>query len=271
MLKYFLCPDGNKIEVEDCLEKCTNPNGRCLSLPTLHEVGKARIWQGTPSTTQLLNPTRMEYLKIKHDYAINPFDMAFALLGTRHHHMLETVAKTIEGLQSEKKLEGEISTGILDLLEPDELYPDCFKLIDYKTWGAYAVAKVTGVAENGEYELWQATLQINNYKTMVEDLGIKVSRLFVQCTVRDGGTKSAYSNGIDYKMILIPIEILPEDRVKEYFLTKLFALKTSLDKNELPELCQFNERWAGKRCKGFCDVSSFCPEGAKINKVELEG
>jgi len=66
----------------------------------------------------------MEYLKIKCDYAVNPFESAYALLGTRHHQRLEAVAKRIEGLVAEKKLEAdEVAqhSGILDLLEPDEL------------------------------------------------------------------------------------------------------------------------------------------------------
>lgn len=269
-LKYFNCSAG-KIPIKQCLEQCSRPEGRCLSLPTLHDIGNARKWNGKPSTTQLLNPTRMEYLKIKHDYSINPFDMAFALLGTRHHKRLEIVANTIKNLQAEKKLSGEITTGILDLLEPDELYPDCFKIIDYKTWGAYSVAKVTGVTENGEYEKRNVALQLNNYRLMVEELGIKISRLFVQCTVRDGNTQSAYRNNIDYKMALIPIDIIPDDEVKEFFLSKSFLLTKAVNNDELPELCQYEERWAGRRCKGsLCEVHMFCREGATVNKVDCE-
>ncbi len=118
-LKSFICPDGVMRQTSDCLAQCPRKEGRCLSLPTLTELGNAREWTGTPSTTQLLNPTRLEYLKIVHDYAIDPFERAFALLGTRHHRRLELVAKRIEGLYAEKKLglDKDIS-GVLDLLEP---------------------------------------------------------------------------------------------------------------------------------------------------------
>jgi len=92
-----------------------------------------RIWTGKPSTTQLLNPTRMEFLKITKDYAITPQERAFALLGTQHHRRLEIIAKKIAELEAEKKLSDNINTGILDLLEPDN---GKWILTDYKTWGS---------------------------------------------------------------------------------------------------------------------------------------
>lgn len=270
-LRFFNCPDGITREISECLEHCPRAEGRCLSLPTLHEVGRARVWKGMPSTTQLLNPVRMEYLKIKYDYAINPFDMAFALLGTRHHSRLEHTAKLIEGLQPEKRLQSELNTGILDLLEPDELYPNCYKLWDMKTFGSYAVAKVAGLSNNGDDEIRRVTLQTNNYRVMAEEeLGIKVSRILLQVTVRDGGTWVAKKNGVDDRMLVIPLEILPDDEVKEYFLTKAYLLCTAIEKDEMPKLCEFPERWNGRRCSGFCEVFSYCPEGAMINKVPLK-
>ncbi len=150
MLKYFNCPDGETRPIEQCLESCPRPEGRCLSLPSLHSIGYARQWTGKPSTTQCLNPTRLEYLQIKYDFAVDPFAQAFALLGTRHHGRLEAVAKKIEGLESELALKGEVS-GILDLLEPIN-GGDEFRLIDYKTFGSYAVAKHLNIKANGEYD-----------------------------------------------------------------------------------------------------------------------
>jgi len=73
-LKYALCPDGITIEVEQCLKQCRRAGGRCLTLPTLHTVLRDRPWTGIPSTTQLLNGTRMEYLKIVSEYAVDPME-----------------------------------------------------------------------------------------------------------------------------------------------------------------------------------------------------
>ncbi len=267
MLTYFKCQNGNQIRVIDCLEHC--PQGdRCLSLPTLTTIGQVRQYKGTPSTTQLLNPTRIEYLQITKPFAVDPFDRAFALLGTRHHSMLDTIAKKIEGLKSEMKLEGEI-LGTLDLLEPID-GSDEYRLIDYKTYGSYAVAKLLNLKDEGKYDRQKLTLQLNNYRLLVRDYGFKVKELKCQITVRDGNTFSARNNKVDRNLYMIPVEIMDDNEVKEYFLTKSYALKTALEKNELPEPCPYDERWGVRRCKGYCSVIQWCPEGAMVNKVKLE-
>lgn len=265
-LKYFACSAGT-IPVSQCLEKCPRPEGRCLSLPTLTTIGQTRQWTGTPSTTQCLNPTRIEYLQIKHDFAIDPFDQAFALLGTRHHGRLEVVAKKIEQLEAELRLSGEVS-GILDLLEP--INGDKYRLIDYKTFGSYAVAKLLGLKDQGEYDKQKLQLQLGNYRLMSIDIGFNVTELFAQITVRDGNTFSAKNNRVDKNIYLLPVDILPDDVVREYFLTKSFALIQAVEKDELPKLCPFEERWGGRRCRGYCSVYQWCPEGAKVNKVPLK-
>jgi len=264
-LTEFICPDGERRPINTC-EQCPRPEGRCLSLPTLRDAAQERPWSGTPSTTQLLNPTRMEYLKITKPYAISPESRAFAMLGTKHHKRLEIMAIEINGLIMEKKLSGEV-TGILDLLEPDELNPGFYKLIDYKTWGAFALAKHLGFNGNGEYERRNLALQLNNYRIMAESAGFPISRLLVQCTVRDGGTASAHKQGIHDRFYWIPVEKLDNDDVIEYFMVKADALITAVNTDTMPELCPYDERWNGRRCKGFCDVAEWCPEGAKVNNL----
>ncbi len=223
---FFRCPDGVKRTTEQCFKQCPRPEGRCLSLPYLYEVGSTRVWKNVPSTTQLLNPTR-------------------------------TVVSQ--------------NTGILDLLEPDELKDGSYKLVDYKTWGSYALAKILGRSKNsGEYEVNQISLQLNNYRIKAEQLGFPVSRLLVQCTIRDGGTFTARNNKIDEKVMLVPVDLIDNDLVLDYFYQKTTALLTALETDTLPGLCPFEERWGRRRCKGFCDVAEFCPEGAKVNKVKLE-
>jgi len=264
-LKSFICPDNTKITTEQCLAKCPRPQGRCLSLPTLMEVSYDRVYNGTPSTTQLLNPTRYEYLKIKYDYMINPFNRAFALLGTRHHRRLELIAKRLENLQAEKKLTGEIS-GVVDLLEPNG--ENTFRLIDYKTFGNYQMVKLQ---DENSPEYQKLALQCCNYRLMAQELGFAITEIFAQVTIRDGGTWVARKNGICERMIFMPVKILDDDFVKDYFISKEFKLKDALIKNELPELCDYQNRWGNRRCSPeFCEVVSHCPEGASMNKMPLE-
>lgn len=68
---------------------------------------------------------------------------------------------------------------------------------------------------------------------------------------------------------MIEADWLDDDFVTTYFYDKSKALLEALDKNEIPELCPYEERWNGRRCKGsLCEVHMFCPEGAKVNRVE---
>ena len=210
----------------------------------------------------------MEYLQITKPFAVDPFDQAFALLGTRHHGRLEAVAKKIEGLEAEVQLKGEVS-GILDLLEPIN-GGESYRLIDYKTFGSYPVAKLLDIKEGGDIDRRKLALQLNNYRLMAQELGFNIAELKCQITVRDGNTYSARRNGIDFNLIMLPVEIMDDDFVREYFLTKAYQLTTALKKGELPELCPYEERWGGRRCKGYCNVMMYCPEGAQVNKVELE-
>ena len=265
-LKFFNC-DAGTLPVSECLEHCPRPEGRCLSLPTLHSIGHGRVWNGSPSTTQCQNPTRLEYLKVKHDFAIDPFNQAFSLLGTRHHGRLEEVAKRIEGLESELKLKGEVS-GILDLLEPLNSTGD-YRLIDYKTFGSYPVAMLLGLKGNNETDKRKLALQLNNYRIMSQDIGFNVTELKVQITVRDGNTKSAHINGVHENLYLLPVEIMPDDEVREYFLTKAFNLCQAVEKDIMPEWCGYEDSWASKRCKSYCEVPEYCTEGAKLKKVSL--
>ena len=239
-LRFFLCPDGIKREIATALISALDLKG-VVSLPTLHELSYGREWKGKPSTTQLLNPTRMEYLKITKDYAITPQERAFALLGTQHHHRLDIIAKKIEELESEKKLSDDINTGILDLLEPDN---GKWILTDYKTWGSFAVKKIL---DTTSYERLHNSLQLNDYRLKVESLGFVISKMRWQITVRDGGTFTAKNNGIEDKMPMIEADWLDDDFVTTYFYDKSKALLTALDKNETHDLCPFEERYKAIR------------------------
>jgi hypothetical protein len=269
MLKGFICPDKTTIASKECFTKC-RMGKRCLTLPTLMAIGNTREFKGKFSTTQLLpgNCLRQVYLKIVNDYFIDPESMAFALLGTRHHSHLEHFAKYIDYI-TEKKLNGEIS-GIVDLLEPDENIEKQFVLTDMKTWRSYNVKKF-----NEGDELLDATYQLNNYRIMlesddkfIETLGypMKISRMQLQVTIRDGGTYIAKQNGVDRRIMILPIKIIDDKIVTEHFKKSSNILNEALNNNTLPDISG-DTTWNWRRCKGFCEVFDKCPEGRKLNKV----
>ena len=247
-----------------------------------------------PSTTELLNGTRLSFLKLTKPYTVDPMERAFALLGTRHHQRLEAVARKLNVL-SEEKLKGEIS-GIFDLLEPDELsVVEAYLLTDYKTWGSFKVARALGLVESkvpdpsgavyrksGSWgkagtpkmvsiwtpnpegaDLFNEEMQLNNYRILVEECGFPVPRIQLQVTVRDGGTFIATDRGVDRKIYTIPIRRVADEEVKSYFEAKRQALLKALEAKMMPPPCSDYERWEGRRCKGFCDVAKFCSEGGE--------
>jgi hypothetical protein len=257
-LTHFICPSGDKVAIADCLKSCPD---RCMSLPTLQAIGgDKRIWNGKASTTQLLNGTRYSYLEITKDYAVSPDEYAFALIGTRHHKILDEVAKKL-GMISEKKLEGTEVSGILDLLVPDN--NGGFELWDIKTSGSYKIANALGLTKEPVHiKDWE--LQLNNYRLMLEGLDFKITKMFIQATARDGGLASSKRLGITRKINKIEIQRLDDDYVACYFASKNKALLNALQSGTLPPMCDYDERWANNKCLGYCPVVEFCPEGLKM-------
>ena len=296
-LTDYICPDKAVIPVKDCLSHC-RMGERCLTLPTLALIAQEREWSGVASTTQLLNGTMLEFLKLTKPYKIDPDSRMFMLSGTSYHKNLEEVAKKL-GLPSEVPLS--IDRDIFDLLDKED---DKIILTDYKLWGSFKVAKALGIKEIGkkpdpsgecykssgkwgkagspkmvaefaqvpeEADNWEAELQLNRYRVMLKELtGIQVERMQLQVTVRDGGTYIAHGRGVLRNSFRIPVKFLDDTGVKDYFIFKDTRLKEALAKGEWSEPCNPTESWDGMRCKSFCDVWEYCSKGILIHQINKE-
>jgi len=274
----------------------------CLSTPTLAKIAEQRIWTGKPSTTQLISGTREEFLKIIKEYVVNPHERAFALAGTMHHARLEAVANKLNLNElSEEFLDGEV-TGVLDRLVPDRSNPDFYELWDYKNIGSFKVAKAMGIVSIGtkddpsgavykssgkwgkagtpkqvkvfgqdpaQAEMDDYTLQLNHYRTKIEALSFPVSKMIIQATVRDYGLATATSRGVTSQFYLMPVKRMDDSEVLDYFQNKSYALLSALESGSMPAPCSERERWDGRKCQGYCDVVSFCPEGLAIKNGEV--
>jgi len=307
-IQWFKCLDNQITTVKDCLAKC-RMDERCLTLPTLTLMANEREWTGVPSTTQLLNGTMYEFLKLTQPYVVDPDSRAFMLAGTKHHTSLEEIAKTLS-LPSEVALN--IDRDIFDLLEPDLVQPEgnvdyptgSFTLTDYKLWGSYRVARALGIVEVGkkpdpsgavyktsgkwgkagepkmvsvfqsmpqEVDLFNEELQLNRYRVMLEELGIAISKMQLQVTVRDGGLVIASGRGITRNIYRVPINRLDDGKVKEYFKEKATLLAEALGRGYCHEACNIRECWEGVRCKGYCEVARYCPKGMLYQQESSNG
>jgi hypothetical protein len=288
-LKYFICPDGQQYDKDLCILGVCRMHNRCATLPYLKQVGEVRVWNGLPSTTQLLNGPREEYLRIKKDYAVHPYKKAFAALGTGVHSSLDT---DDDWSFSEERLKDSIASGQFDRLEKQE--DGSWWLIELKTYGSYKVNKALGlvakkipafypngdpvlyvksgswgkagtqknetifVAE-GEPDMDDLKLQLNRNRMLVEsNLQIKVAKLKCFIIVRDGNTITARDRGITEECYYIDVPFIDDVEVNKYFSDKSSRLKHAVECDELPDYCSAKECWDDMKCKFYCDVKEFC-------------
>lgn len=289
-LEWFRCPDNELSRVEDCLKSC-RMGEECQPPPYLALCAEEREWTGTPSTTQLLNGTMMSYLKLTKPYIVDPDNQAFMIHGTMSHKQLELSAKQL-GMMAE------FSTTFDKRNVSDLLYVNRKKdivMVDYKRWGSFRVAKALGIVEIGkqpdpsgevykksgpwgragspkmipyfqrvesEADNWEAEMQLNRYRIMLEDIGICVDEMRVHAIVRDGGLLTARQRGVYRNTYYIPVIRLDNGYVVEYFESKKAELLECLERGAPPSLpCNSKENWDGVRCRSYCEVWNYCPKG----------
>lgn len=297
--KWFQCPDGVEIPIEDCLKRqgC-RMNERCANLPFLRSIAYDREWRGiTPSMAG--NGPLLIALKKEMPYAMSPDSRTFAVLGTGVHGKMALHQYTYNVL-AEEPLSDDLMKGIADVLEEDEDIEGQFILEDWKTWGSYKAAMAMGMvseevplldADGKPYAFFQSgprkgqpktekrfkidsvkidmketELQLNRYRIFFEKAGFPISRINVIAIVRDGGTQIARSRGIERNLYVIPVKRLDDEDALKYYARlrarvndTLEALKTG---GKL-ELCNAWECWEGRRCENFCEVADHCKRLAK--------
>ena len=286
----FICPDGNRIDIEKCLAEggCKN---RCATRSYLRMCANQREWTGKPSTTQLIAGTMQAYLKIVNDYAISPDSRAFMIIGTKAHANLESYDDEFSFLE-EKFREGDV-TGIADVYEQENSKGI---LVDYKTSGSYKIMRALGLYQKDEETgevfksgkrkgekktkkiLYQSdekidrrdwVLQLNKYRMEFEKAGFPVHQLKIMAIARDGGTWMAKNRGVTKNINYFNIEIMPNVDVIEYFEQKKKALLKALSGGEVA-MCTPSERWEDRMCQSYCDVAEFCEYGKHLKKEEEE-
>ncbi|HRR40425.1 MAG TPA: hypothetical protein P5244_04230 [Syntrophales bacterium] len=294
MIKYFICPDKEQVEVSACLASggCRMHN-RCATLPYLRTISSERTWRGiTPSMAG--SGPRIIYLRQTTDYAVSPDSRAFAALGTAVHGKLSF--RQLNVLAEERLDDGKIS-GTADILEEDEEESGKYILTDYKTFASFKVAKCLGrkiidirdldedgkeivyktgkkkgqvktkkvVVQDERYvEMSAEELQINMYRIMFEDAGFPVSRMRIMAIVRDGGTFVAESRGIGNNIYMIPVRRLPNDYVLNFYAELRREVEEAFATGYVRR-CNEAENWGGARCERFCEVAAAC---AKMDETQ---
>lgn len=288
--KWFVCPDGEKIEISKCLSvRGCRLGARCATMPYLRMCANQRPWKAvTPS--QAGTGPRVTYLKQVCDFAIDPDGMAWMSVGVGTHDKL-SIHRLVRGFVAEEGFSDDLIRGIPDLLEPDEEEIGFYLLYDYKTWGSFKIMKALGIAEDTEnpqvdkhgqpvtyksgkkkgqtkYQLkpgmappdmYDTELQLNRYRIVVESNGFPISRMNVQAIVRDGNTYMASSRGVVRNTYLIPVKKLPNDEVLGFYKQLQDDCNYAFETGK-PRICTKHETWDGRRCQSddYCPVRFYC-------------
>ena len=285
----FICPDGQRVEIADCLRSCPNQQ-RCMFLPTLRAVANSLDRNlSEPTVTELISGTRETFLKKTTDYAVEPASILYALHGQAVHSINEQ--HTQGDILSEERLKDEITSGQLDLfgkiLDGDDgvlgdlKVTSSFKLM--KALGIYKVKVDTGevfksgakkglpkfrteLRFDGVRDLLDWAIQLNAYRMLLERVGFKVNRMFIQALCRDSGLRIAAERGITKPVYIIPINKISDCWLERYFRHKAKVLRDAIASNTLPPICSVRERWDNRKCLGYCAARENCPHAQNLVK-----
>ena len=276
----FICPDGQRIRITDCLRSCPK---RCMFLPTLRAVANSLDRKlSEPTVTELIAGTRETFLKKRSDYAVAPASVLYALHGQAVHSINEQ--QTQGSILSEERLKDDITSGQFDLfgkiLDADDgvlgdlKVTSSFKLM--KALGIYKVDVPTGEVYksgakkglpktrkefrfDGVRDLLDWAIQLNYYRLLLERVGFNVNRMYIQAICRDSGLRIAAERGITKPVYIIPINKISDHWLNRYFQHKAKLLREAIKSNTLPPICSFRERWNDKKCLAYCAARENCP------------
>ena len=289
----FICPDGQRIDIADCLDSCPNSQ-RCMFLPTLRAVANSLYRKlSEPSVTELIAGTRETFLKKTTDYAVEPASVLYALHGQAVHSINER--HTQGEILSEERLKDEITSGQFDLfgkiLDADDgvlgdlKVTSSFKLMKalgiykakvdtgevYKTGAKKGLPKFkTELRFDGVRDLLEWAIQLNAYRMLLERAGFKISRMYIQALCRDSGLRIAAERGIDKPVYIIPINKISDHWLTRYFQHKAKLLREAIATNTLPQVCSVRERWNDRKCLGYCAARENCPYAQSLVKEAIE-
>ena len=287
----FICPDGQEVNISDCLKECPNCQ-RCMFLPTLRAVAKSLDRKiSEPTVTELISGVRETYLKKTTEYAVEPSSVLYALQGQAIHSINES--HTQGNILSEERLKDEITSGQFDLFgkiidADDGVLGDLKVTSSYKLMKALGIYKVdvptgefykTGAKKglpktrkefkyDGVKDVFEWAIQLNYYRLLLEQQGFKVNRMYIQALCRDSNLRIATERGIDKTVYLIPINKISDHWLKKYFNHKAKLLRDALEKNSLPPVCSQRERWGNRKCLDYCAARENCPHYQFLIGVE---
>jgi len=288
----FTCPDGEPVTFDACLAKCRMAS-RCAPRPILAALASGRRTDATPSTTEILGPPRLAWLKRMYPWHETPASRKWALMGSAMSVVLEDGASDNE--LAEATFRDATNKGTLDHYDPETK-----TLTDWKFWGAFPVsmivtcerevpgevfksgprkgkqklARVLDLAGAGARlmaEKPETAWQLNDYAAKVRAYGFPVEHLTLFLVVRDADMW-AKQRGLSEPWYAVDVPLKPESEVRAYMKQRRAELEGYLDTGICPPICTPIERWNERRCDSFCPLRKRCDEhdGANLRAATAQ-
>ena len=261
----FICPkDRCNREHEYCLLACKEP---CEPIPLIIALMKRRkVVENRYQFSEVLNTPMQVYLDRNYSYFSAPMDNLWMTFGSGWHNVIESSIPILKeyGLENEYLIEtpievtvpvkdGEGTTDILLRGRADLYIPKRKDLWDFKTTKAYSISMAR---KSKDLTKERACLQLNMYKVFHF---MDAEHLFTDTLVKDHSWKIQKMDKIsptekqEYPTI---------DKNEIYDMTEIALteyVKNQKDKTTIRD-CTKEETWYGRKCKGYCSVSSICPQ-----------
>ncbi len=102
---------------------------------------------------------------------------------------------------------------------------------------------------------------------LLDRVGFKVNRMYIQALCLDSGLRIAAERGIDKPVYIIPVNKISGDRwLERYFRHKAKILREAIATKTLPPICSMHERWGDRKCLGYCATRENCPHAQNLVK-----
>ena len=289
----FICPNGERVPIKDCLASCKQKE-RCMFLPTLRAVAESLdrgIKEAT--VTELISGVRETYLKKTTAYAVDPQSVLYSLHGQAVHTIHE--GHTSGEILGEIRLKDAVTSGKFDLygkiIDNEEgVLGDLKVTSSYKIMKALGIYKVdvptgdvykTGAKKgqpktrkefryDGVRHVWDWAVQLNYYRVLLERAGFTVNRMYIQALCRDNSLRTAAERGVTKPIYIFPIHRISNRWLERYFGKKAKLLQHAMQNKRLPLPCSLKETWEGKKCLEYCDARENCPHAQELALLKTQ-
>jgi len=276
MLTNFICPDNEEITTEACQNQC-RMSFRCVPSTFLMRLNTTYGISSSILIPDLINGTRMEYLKRTKKYAILPEDYVFDFYGektTTPLGVFEFFAHAPARKRSSGKsvLEDTRFASGQKVAQAIGLTKTEYKVPVYEMDGKRAKFKDGPEKGKEMYEIrskmqidrkarnikdW--AVEMNMYRIMHErNSVIKLDEMWIFAIIKDSGIWLKQTYGISSQSYMVDIPFLVDDDVIDFFREKNSTLEFALKTKTCPNPCTPEEAWDGLRCQKHCPVAKYC-------------